>query len=115
MNGDIFLVEKCAHMGKIRCFNKKMSVYRRQPGGVTWDKEKQIQRIKEYPAHLMELKLNFPKINSRVISRAICHTLVNAWDYVDTKTKIYYFFKGMTLAPRTFLKKLYRKNHSKQA
>lgn len=112
MNGDIFLVEKCAHTGKVRCFNKKMSVYRRQPGGVTWDQSKQIQRLKEYPAHLMELKLNFPKINHRLISRAICGTFVNAWDYVNLKTKIYYFFKGISLAPRTFLRNLYRKKIS---
>lgn len=112
MNGDIFLVEKSAHMGKIRCFNKKMSVYRRQPGGVTWDQSKQIQRLKEYPAHLMELKRNFPKIDSRIISRSICHTFINAWDYVNLKTKIYYFFKGISLAPRTFLRNLYRKKFS---
>lgn len=115
LNGDIFLAEKCAHTGKIRCFNKKMSAYRRQPGGVTWDKSKQIQRIKEYPAHFMELKRNFPKINSRIISRAICWAMANAWDYIDAKTKIYYFFKGMTLAPRTFLKKLYRKKFTDKA
>lgn len=113
LNGDIFLVEKAAHTGKIRCFNKKMSVYRRQPGGVTWDQSKKIQRLKEYPAHLMELKRNFPKINSRVINRHICVTFVNAWDYIDTKTKLYYFFKGITLAPKTFLRRLIHKNSKK--
>ena len=109
LNGDIFLVERCAHSGKIRCFNKKMSVYRRQPDGVTWDKTRQILRLKKYPAHFMELKRNFPLINSRIISRKICGTFINAWDYVDFKTKIYYFFKGLTLAPRTFLRDLYHK------
>ena len=112
LNNDIFHMEKCAHLGKVRCFNKKMSVYRLQPSGVTWDTSKKIQRLKEYPAHLMELKLDFPKINRRVINRAISVTFVNAWDYVDTKTKIYYFFKGLTLAPKTFLRKLIRKKFS---
>lgn len=112
LNGDIFLIEKGAHSGKIRCFNKKMSVYRRQPSGVTWDQSKKIQRLKEYPAHLMELKRNFPKINRRVINRHICVTFVNAWDYIDTRTKLYYFFKGISLAPKTFLRRLYRKKFS---
>lgn len=112
LNGDIFNVEKCAHIGKIRCFNKKMSVYRRQSNGLTWDKSKQIQRIKEYPAHYMELKRNFPKIDRKVINRAICGTMVNAWDYIDMRLKIIYFFKGIVLAPKTFLRKLYRKKFS---
>jgi Glycosyltransferases involved in cell wall biogenesis len=115
LNGDLFLVEKCAHTGKVRCINKKMSVYRIHPNGVTWDQSKKIQRIKEYPAHLMELKIDFPKIDRRILNRAICGTFVNAWDYIDTKTKIYYFFKGLTLAPKTFLKKLYRKKFSNKA
>ena len=115
LNGDLFLTEKCAHTGKVRCFNRKMSVYRLQPSGVTWDQSKKIQRLKEYPAHLMELKIDFPKINRRILNRAICTTFVNAWDYIDTKTKIYYFFKGVTLAPKTFLRKLYRKKFSSKA
>ncbi len=114
LNGDLFLVEKCAHTGKVRCINKKMSVYRIHPNGVTWDQSKKIQRIKEYPAHLMELKRNFPKIDRRILSRQICTSFINAWDYVDTKTKLYYFFKGLTLAPRTFLRKLIHKNSGKK-
>jgi len=113
LNGDIFLAEKCAHTGKIRCFNKKMSVYRRQPGGFTWDKSNQVKRLKAYPTHLMELKRNFPKIDRRLINRAICGTFINAWDYVNLKTKIYYFFKGISLAPKTFLRKLIHKNSKK--
>lgn len=115
LNGDIFLVEKCAHTGKVHCINKKMSVYRIQPSGVTWDQSKKVQRLKEYPAHLMELKRNFPKIDQRIISRHICTSFINAWDYIDTKTKIYYFFKGLTLAPKTFLRKLFRKIFSRKA
>jgi hypothetical protein len=91
-----------------------MSVYRIHPNGVTWDQSKKIQRIKEYPAHLMELKRNFPKIDRRILSRQICTSFINAWDYVDTKTKLYYFFKGLTLAPRTFLRKLIHKNSGKK-
>lgn len=109
LNGDIFLVEKCAHTGKIRCINKKMSVYRRQPSGVTWDTSKKIQRIKDYPAHFKELKTNFPLINRRVINRHICGSFVNAWEYVGLSTKISYFFQGITLAPRTFLRRLFKK------
>lgn len=115
LNGDIFLAEACAHTGMVRCFNKKMSVYRIQPNGFTWDQSKKVQRLKEYPAHLMELKRNFPKIDQRIISRHICTSFINAWDYIDTKTKIYYFFKGLTLAPKTFLRKLFRKIFSRKA
>lgn len=109
LNGDIFLAEKCAHMGKIRCINKKMSVYRRQPGGVTWDASLKIQRLKKYPNHYKELKRNFPLINRRVINRHICGAFVNAWDYVGFTTKISFFFQGIILAPRTFLRKLLKK------
>ena len=112
LNGDLFHVEKCAHTGKIRCFNKKMSVYRIQPSGLTWDTSRNIQRLREYPAHFMEAKCDFPKINRRVINRAICKSMANAWDYVSLKTKIYYFFKSMTLAPKFFFKILYRNKFS---
>lgn len=115
LNGDIVLMERCAHVGKVRCFNKKMSVYRRQPNGMTWNNTNQIKRLMKYPAHYMELKRNFPKIDSKVINRAICHTMVNAWEYIDLKTKIYYFFKGITLAPRTFLRNLIKKILKKNA
>ena len=109
LNGDIFLAEKCAHTGKIRCFNKKMSVYRRQPGGVTWDQSKKIARALDLPNHLKELKADFPLIRHQKLNIDICRSIIHV-AHIEGSFKhigdlIYAFF----LSPSTFIKALKKK------
>jgi hypothetical protein len=68
LNGDIFNVEKCAHCGKVRGMEDRMSVYRIRSGGVTYDLARQKERTMRYPKHYQELKRNFPLINKRVVN-----------------------------------------------
>lgn len=77
LNGDIFLAERCAHMGKIRCINRKMSVYRRQPCGVTWDKSKKIARALELINHLKEIKADFPLIRHNKLNIDLCRSIIH--------------------------------------
>lgn len=109
LNGDIYLVEKCAAMGRVRCINKKMSVYRRQPSGVTWDESRKIQRLLKYPLHYQGLKENFPGINTRLINRSICTALWNAVPYQTFPKKISSIFKAFLLSPKHFIKIVCRK------
>lgn len=68
LNGDIFDVEKCAHCGKVRAMEDRMSVYRIHSSGVTYDMARQKERTMRYPKHYQELKRNFPLINKRVVN-----------------------------------------------
>lgn len=106
LNGDIFLVEKCAHSGKVHCINKKMSAYRRHPGGVTWDISKKITRLKAYPAHYIELKANFSQIDKKVINKHISNSIINALPYETWNNRFKYIFKSFLYSPRTFLHRI---------
>lgn len=109
LNGDIFLAERCAHMGKIRCINRKMSVYRRQPCGVTWDKSKKIARALELINHLKEIKADFPLIRHNKLNIDICRSIIHVV-HIEGSLKhipdlIYAFF----LSPSTFVNALKKK------
>ena len=71
LNGDIFLVEKCAHCGVVHGMKDEMSVYRIQPNGVTYDFSRKQERIIRYPKHYKELKSDFRQIDKRVINTFI--------------------------------------------
>lgn len=68
LNGDIFLVEKCAHTGKVLGLSDFMSVYRVQNSGVTYDSHLNRERAMKYPEHFECIAENFPKIDKHVIN-----------------------------------------------
>lgn len=109
LNGDIFLVERCAHYGKVRCINQKMSVYRRQPNGVTWDKKIQEDRQKKYPEHYKAIKENFPLIKKSVIDTQICIALHEAVKHVSIATALSYIIESFFLSPCGFFKSIQKK------
>ncbi|PBC68958.1 Glycosyltransferase involved in cell wall bisynthesis [Fibrobacter intestinalis] len=116
LNGDIFLVEKCAHLGKVRCINEQMSVYRIQPKGVTWDDSQKIQRLRKYPAHFKAIKENFPLIEKNIVNAAISRSLICALKYENFPQKISYAIQSLYYSPKefclSFLKKLRKIVHS---
>lgn len=71
MFGDIVLFEKCAHLGKIRAFSKKMSIYRIHNQGVSHDKTLINKRRLGFPKHYECIYENFPKIERDVILKKI--------------------------------------------
>lgn len=69
--GDIYLVLSCAAMGKVRGIARMMSVYRVQHNGVTFSPDGQYKYTMAAPEHYTRLKVNFPKIDDRVIRKEI--------------------------------------------
>ena len=69
--GDIRIVESCAHLGKVYCINRKMSVYRIQSSGVTWNSSLTDKRFRKLPKHFKAVKLNFPSIKKSVVNDKI--------------------------------------------
>lgn len=69
LNGDIFLIEQCAHCGKIFGMSEEMSVYRIHYGGVTYDKNFYSTRMMALSDHFECLALNFPDIDRRLINK----------------------------------------------
>ena len=77
LNGDIFLVEKCAHIGKVRGMSFVASVYRVNDNGMTYSKILHDIRIEKYPQHFECIKDNFPLINSSVVEKEIVQSYYN--------------------------------------
>lgn len=71
LNGDIVIVEKCAHTGKVRGMNTILSAYRVQPVGVTYDSKANLKRRLRYPDHYLCMKKNFPQISIESINRKL--------------------------------------------
>lgn len=105
--GDIRVVESCAHMGKVRCINKYMSVYRIQSLGLTWDKKRDNQRFLRLPNHYLAIKENFPLIKKRVINDKIvesyllcslkCGTIIN---------KVCWCFQALCISPNAVFRNI---------
>lgn len=76
LNGDIFLVEKCAHSGKVFGMSDYMSVYRIQIDGVTYNPNIQNMRNMKYPKHFECIQKNFPLIDDCVVKYSISKAYV---------------------------------------
>ncbi|MCQ2592442.1 MAG: glycosyltransferase [Treponema sp.] len=69
--GDIKIIENCAHKGKVYGFSKKMSVYRIQQTGVTWNKDLDEKRFRKSPRHFITIKNNYPLIKRSAVNYKI--------------------------------------------
>ena len=87
LNGDIVIVEKAAHSGKVRGFGTTMSVYRVQSSGVTYDEKLQHSRSLAYPDHFLTLRENFPRIRGMHINLAIFNTAMYVYTNIDRDSK----------------------------
>lgn len=68
--GDVVLILRCMHVGRVWGMEDEMSVYRMNAGGVTSQGETQASRIKMC-RHYEALMLNFPKLNKEYCYRYI--------------------------------------------
>lgn len=122
LNGDIVIVEKCAHMGKVRGMTACTAVYRIQNQGVTYNPSRKKKEIMGYPLHIEFLRENFPLISIHVINerlgrryfeRAMIREskeerrrdLLKAKEYVPQMVRSYYRSKRKRL-PKRILKKI---------
>ena len=87
LNGDIVLILNCAKIGKLRGINKKMSVYRVQQNGVTYDSSLKEYRALRYPDHFKYIKDNFPFVKRRIINAKIASSYLGCISYTNGKIK----------------------------
>ena len=76
LNGDILLVLQSAFYGRIRGMSDVMSVYRVHSGGVTYNKNIKIDRLKKYPSHYIAIKKNFPFVKRNIINKLISKSFI---------------------------------------
>lgn len=71
--GDISIILKCAHVGRVYGFAKKMSVYRMHSSGVTYDQARRKVELSRLPNHFRCIYYNFPKVNRGPIRYRIAY------------------------------------------
>ena len=71
--GDIILVLKCSHCGKVWGMSDKMSVYRMQPNSVSHNPKYRNPEVYKLPNHFKCIYYNFPKVNKEAITWNISH------------------------------------------
>ncbi len=107
LNGDIFLAEAAAHLGKIRGNPKRMSVYRIHNSGVTYDANRSKARLLSYPAHFKTIAENFPKIEKKAIKKKLFSSYFNIHKEID-KNAIW-LIKAFLTSPSLFFKRFLNK------
>ena len=114
--GDIRIVESCAHLGKVFCINKIMSVYRIQSNGLTWDASLNNKRFRRLPKHFKAIKLNFPLIKKSVVNDKIVESyllcILKCGNFME---KIKWCFEAFITSPLAVIRniKYYRNRKSK--
>lgn len=116
LNGDIVRVLDSACIGKIMGMTEKMSVYRIQQGGVTYNRELIKKRIMRLPQHEEFINDNYAEILDKKLR---CRALAAAYrqrfycQKVFTKHWFSDLYKSLKYEPFVLFKKLYEKLHSK--
>lgn len=107
LNSDIFLVETAAHLGRVRGFAKKMSVYRVQDTGVTYDKSLLIKRKLAYPAHFKTIAENFPCIKNKIVRKKIIYSYIEIYKCFGKNPM--WIIKAFLTSPLLFLELFFKK------
>ena len=71
--GDIVLVLKCSHTGKVFGMSDMMSVYRIQPNSITNNPQSVDSLVFRLPEHYRCLRENFPKVEKGPLEWSISH------------------------------------------
>lgn len=74
--GDIVLVLKCSHTGKVFGMSDMMSVYRIQPNSITNNLQSVDSLVFRLPGHYRCLRENFPKVEKGPLEWSISHYYV---------------------------------------
>lgn len=86
LNGDIFLIEICAHIGKVWGMSDFMVVYRMQSHGTTYKRKEMNYKIMKYPDHYECIKDNFPKIEKKILYQKLAECYYNRAQLQSDKT-----------------------------
>ncbi len=108
-NYDIFIILSCAMVGKIRGMHEKMSVYRIQGKGLTYNKKALIGTIMNNPEHFMCLKRNFPIVNKYCVNDTISKTFFErALIQESLNAKIIDYLQSLRFNYRRFFKMAFK-------
>ena len=104
--GDIGWVLSCAEMGKVRGWDRMMSVYRAQRKGVAFNPETSRLFVMGGPEHYLFIKDNFKKINHRVMMNAISYRYWERAQCQDSlKLKLRDYASSFRYSPNHFFKR----------
>lgn len=104
LNGDITIILSSAMIGKIRGMHEKMSVYRVQSGGITYDENAKKNRALKAPFHFECLKENFTVVDKKVLDDTISKTYFERAMYLDSiSEKLGDYLKSFKYNPRRFM------------
>lgn len=104
LNGDITIILSSAMIGKIRGMHEKMSVYRVQSGGITYDENAKKNRALKAPFHFECLKENFTVVDKKVLDDTISKTYFERAMYLDSiSEKLGDYLKSFKYHPRRFM------------
>lgn len=107
LNGDVIFVLNCAKIGKLRGMSDKMSVYRVQANGVTYDISRKRERAIMYPDHFRYIKDNYPFIDHSLINEWIGNTYAGRVKYDENLfQKIKDLIRAFYFCPRLIFKAL---------
>lgn len=106
--GDIVLILKCMHVGRVWAMEEHMSVYRMNNGSnKSWVET--IQTRAKMCKHYEALIINFPKVN-----KGFCNHYISSFHYTQfrkeksIKEKIKHLFTAIYFSPRYVLGKFFR-------
>ena len=85
--GDIILVLKCAHIGKVWGMSDKMSVYRMQPNSVSHNPKYRNPETYKLPNHFRCIYINFPKVSKNVVTWNISHAYYTRMKFESNYTQ----------------------------
>ena len=74
-NYDIFVFLSCAMVGQIRGMHDKMSVYRIQETGLTYNNDALVKCTMRNPEHFICLRNNFPIVKRKYVNKTIAKCL----------------------------------------
>lgn len=103
LNGDIILIEKAAHSGKVRGLENIMAVYRVHSNGVTYNINHKNERLKKLSKHYKVIKDSFPLIEKKVVNKMLFNSYIWRWNsdnyHIKWQLKAFfafptYFFKN---------------------
>mgnify|MGYP005752602571 CR=1 FL=1 len=99
--GDIVLIMKCMHRGRVFAFSDHMSVYRMNDGSVM-AKLDNVECPRRMALHNEFLLLNFPLINKDACKYLICSYYYYRFTRRDgMRSPLWYLYKSFSISPRT--------------
>ena len=105
--GDVVLILRCMHVGRVWGMAEHMSVYRMNPGGVTSKKSTMSDQLKMC-THYEALMANFPKINTDYCHRFIAMVYYTYFrQAMDWREKLKSLVKAVKYKPSYVLRKVF--------